>query len=109
MTAPLEPTSRTGATLTALKASIPAEKWPAKLKRTGIGAVFIATGCLLTAKADAPWWVAAIGVGLGTHTWAGEVVNKTLKSLPKLIASAIADILGAILKAKQGTPPDGTP
>lgn len=95
--------SRTGATLTALKASIPREKWPRKLARVAAGIAFFVAGYVLTAKMNAPWWAAATCWGIGAHVWAGEVINKTLMTLPKLVASAIADVLGAIVKGKAGS------
>lgn len=91
--------TRTGAAIKALTDSIPAEKWPRKLARVAVGVAIIAGGIWLKGE-GAPWWVAAIGFGIGCHIWAGEVINKTLATLPKLVAAAIGDVLGAITKGK---------
>lgn len=98
----MNPNTRTGATLTALKESIPREKWPRKLARVGVGFALFAAGYFLTARLGAPWWVAATCWAVGAHVWAGEVINKTLMTLPKLVASAIADVLAAITRGKGG-------
>lgn len=122
MTSP--PKSNTGATITALKAVranvIEARGeagWKIKLRRTVMGAVFVALGgylswqgvVLLLADKDVGKWLIVGGVCvvlIGAHIWSGELVNGALKVIPALLADAIRGIVGAF---KGSPPPAGPP
>lgn len=101
-----DPNSRTGATITALRA-IPPEKFAVKAKRTIIGVGFAGLGGWLirigATRDEVSLWLVGGGAGLillGATVWSGELVLLPVK------------LLGAVLidlwqKAK-GTTPGGS-
>jgi hypothetical protein len=90
--------------LRALKAQV-SEPWWRVLTRTILGAFVVAAGVAVVVFFHAPWWVAVIGAVWGAHTWKGELVTEFLKTVPKLVAAAIVDIVRAL----KGEPPPGPP
>ena len=93
--------------LRALKQQVK-EPWWKVLTRTVFGAFVVAFGVGMVVFFGAPWWVAVVGAVWGAHTWKGELVTEFLKTVPKLVAGAILDIIRA-LKGDGGAdpPPQG--
>lgn len=60
---------------------VPEEKWPAMVRRTITGAVFIGFGIAAAALWAMPWYVSAGAVLIGATTWSTQMVTGALKAL----------------------------